>query len=130
MNLEIKQVYSFDVYPVALLGNNFKNVTIVGVMDQEQANREIDTQALHIQVYPTLPAGTPNRPDGYNYVKIKFPSGNTTILGMAWIKDSTVVQVSTSTITAVISNVAPTDVSRLRDALIQNGFSNIQLSVQ
>lgn len=126
---QLKQVYSFDVYPISVLGNNFKNVTVVGLLDQEQANKEIDTQAIHVQVYPMLPAGTPNRADGYDYVKIKFPSGETTILGLAWINVDSIKTIQNSTITAKITGVTPGDVKRVRDALVQNGFNTLEISV-
>ncbi len=129
INFQLKQVYSFSVHPVAVLGNNFNNVTIVGLMDQDQANKEIDTQALHVQVYPYLPTGTPNRPDGYDYVKIKFPSGDTSILGLAWIKEDTVTKIVSSTINVKLGNVSPADVTRVRNALVQNGFNDIEISV-
>lgn len=125
----LRGVYSFDVYASALLGTNYKNVTVMAVMDAATANREIDIQALHAQIYPTLPAGTPNRAVDYDYVKIKTTAGNTTILGMAWINPVTVVQVQSSTITVVIGGVSASDQTRIKNALLQNGFNNISITV-
>ena len=48
-NFQIREIYSFDVYPTAVLGNGFKNVTVLAVMDQESANQLIDTTALHVE---------------------------------------------------------------------------------
>lgn len=129
MDLQLKQSYSFEVYPAALLGNGFQNATVMAILDQETANREVDTQALHVQVYPTLPVGTPNNPADYDYVKLKLANGSTTILGIPWIKQDTLTQVSTSTITAKIAGVSAADLPRVRNCLIQNGFNNLDLSV-
>lgn len=127
---QIKQAYSFQVYPSALLGTGFQNVTVLAVMDQETANRETDTQAQHVQVYPTLPAGTPNDPAQYNYLKVRMPNGSTTILGMAWIKEDTIVQVTTGTIVVKITSSSPAaDLAKVRNALLQNGFTAIDLSI-
>lgn len=129
MNFQLKKVYSFDVYPTSVLGSNFKNVTVLAVMDQEMANKEIDTQALHIQVYPSLPNGTPNQADGYNYVKIRTPANTTTILGMAWIKEDTIEEIASVTINVKLGNVTASDVTRIRNALVQNGFNNLIVSI-
>lgn len=125
----IRQVYNFDVYPAALLGSNFKNVTVLALMDRDTANQNIDTQALHVQIYPLLPAGTPNSPDGYDYVKVKLASGETATLGIAWIKPDTVQLVDSRTITVQIAGASAVDVSRVRDALVQNGFSAINITI-
>lgn len=128
-NFQIRGVYSFDVYPAALMGTSFKNVTILAIMDADSANREVDTQALHVQAYPTLPIGTPNDPRGYDYIKIKTTAGETTILGLAWINDATVTQVSHSTINVAIGGVSASDVSKVRNALIQNGYNDLAISI-
>ena len=128
-NFQLKQTYSFNVYPVPVLGNSFKNVTVSAIMDRDQANKEIDTAALHAQIFPYLPAGTPNRADGYDYVKIKFPSGATTVLGLAWIVEDSVEQMTSSVINVKIANVSASDVTRVRNALVQNGFNAIEISV-
>lgn len=130
INFQLRQVYDFDVYPSSLIGNNFKGVTILAIMDRQTANKEVDVQALHIQIFPLLPANSaPNDPDGYDYVKIKTQSGETTILGMPWIKADTVRLVESRTIMVKIGGVASADIIRVRDALAQNGFSNVEISI-
>lgn len=128
-DLKNRLTYNFDVHPTAFIGNNYKNVTVMAIMDRETANKEIDTAALHIQCFPTLPAGTPNDPDAYDYVKLKMPSGATTIIGLAWIKSETVTLVDARTITAKIGNVTATDLAKIKAALVQNGYSSIELSI-
>jgi hypothetical protein len=130
LNFKLRGIYSFDVYPSALLGTTFSNVTVVGILDSESAAKEIPIQELHVQVYPTLPVGTPNNPSGYDYLKIKTTTGETTILGMAWINEQSVQEVLLSTITAVIGGVSAIDLPRIRNCLIQNGYNNIQLDIK
>lgn len=126
---KIREIYSFDVFPAALLGNGFKNVTVLAVMDQESANQLIDTQAVHVDVYPYLPAGTPNNPNAYNYLKIKTANGETTVLGLPWINEASIVHVDSTEITVKIGNVAASDVAAIRAALQQNGFSSLEITV-
>lgn len=127
-NFKIRQVYDFDVYPSAIIGNNFKGVTILAIMDNETASKEVDTQAMHVQIFPMVP-GMVNDPNGYDYVKIRTINGQTTILGVPWIKEDTVQLVESRTVTAVIANVSAVDVPRIRDALVQNGFNNVTVNI-
>lgn len=127
-NFQIRQVYDFDVWPASIIGNNFKGVTVLALMDNETASKEFDTQAAHIQVYPLVP-GMVNDPNGYDYVKIKTTSGVTTIVGLPWIKEDTVQLVESRTITVKVGNVSASDVPRIREALVQNGFGNLVITI-
>jgi len=126
---EIREIYSFDVYPAGVLGNGFQNVTVLAVMDQESANQIIDTQAVHVDVYPYLPAGTPNNPSAYNYLKIRTANGETTVLGVPWINEESIVHVDSTEITVKIGNVVASDVAAIRAALQQNGFTALDITV-
>jgi len=126
----VRKVYNFDVYPAALLGTSYLGVTVLSIMDPTTAAKEIDIQALHAQVYPTLPPGTPNDPTGYDYVKIQTITGQVTILGMAWINESTVVVVQSNTIVIRVNDVAAIDLSRIMNALVQNGYNNVVMSIE
>lgn len=130
MDFKIRGVYSFDVYPASLLGTNFKNVTVLAVMDFETANKEIDARARHVNFYPHLPAGTINNPAGYDYIKIKTTAGNVTILGLAWINLDSVVEVENRTAIVTIKNVTATDVPRIKNALAQNGFGDVVIEIK
>ncbi|WP_233875053.1 phage DNA polymerase-associated SH3 family protein [Paraburkholderia adhaesiva] len=127
---QIGQVLTFDVYPAPVLGNNFQNVTVQGILNQESANQVVDTVGLHIKVWPWLePQGTPNDPSQYNYIKIKTQSGSVTALGMPWINESTIQAITSQTITALISNVTASDIQGVQNALISNGYTAIDVSI-
>ena len=126
---ELKKVYNFDIYPAILLGNDFQNVTIMAVMDFESANQLADLSARHVNVYPHLPPGTPDDPSMYDYVKVKMPSGENTILGIPWINLDTLTLVQSLTIVATIDGVSGADVERVRVALVQNGYNNIDVKL-
>ena len=126
---KIRSVYNFDVYPAVLLGTDFKNVTVLAVMDFETANKEIDIRARHVNFFPYLPAGTPNKPSSYDYIKVKTTAGNTTILGVAWINMDTVVEVESRTATVTIKDISAIDVTRIKQALAQNGFNNVSINI-
>lgn len=129
MDFVIKGVYSFNVYPVAVLGTAFENVTVMAVFDQETANAQgFDTVANHALVYPTLPPGSPNDPSLYNYVKIRTPSGKTQILGLPWIIEDSVQTVQLGTISLKISNVNSSSQNKIRQILAANGYNAVDLS--
>ena len=129
ISFQLRSVYSFDIYPTALIGTIFNNVTVLSIMDPSSAAKEVDIQALHIQIFPTLPAGTPNDCTAYDYVKVRTAAGQTIILGMAWINAATVTLVTANTITAVITGVSTADIPRIMNALVQNGYNNVNISI-
>lgn len=124
-----RKVYSFEVYPSAILGTGFKNVTVQAILDYHSALAFADLEALHVNVYPHLPAGTPNRPQDFDYLLVRTDSGDTTIIGIPWIVDETVVIVQSMKITAVIDGVGSADLERVRACLSQNGYDKISLSL-
>ncbi len=126
----IKGVYSFDVYPTALLGNDWTKTTVMAVMDYETAKQFADVDALHVSVYPYLPVGTPDDPSQYDYLKVRTQSGVVTYLGRTWVNESSITAVDSVVIVAVIDNVSSANLNDVRNALVSNGFTSITLSTQ
>ena len=129
INFKLRGAYTFSVYPSALLGTTYNNVTVLSIMDPSSAGKEIDVQALHAQVFPTLPPGAPTKYDGYDYIKIQLSTGQVTILGIAWIVPSTITLITSSTITVTINNVSASDMPKILNALVQNGYNDVILSI-
>lgn len=126
---EVRKVYSFDVYGTSILTNGFKNVTIMAILDYESALDFRDVTAVHHQVYPSLPVGTPDDPTSYDYVHVRLASGDKTVLGLPWINLTTVVEIASRKIMATIDGVSSADLDRVRTSLVQNGFNNIKLEL-
>ncbi len=127
---QIDQVYSFNVFPVALLGNNFQNVTVQALLDANTAQiLGVDIQAIHRQIYPLLPPGTPSDPTKYTYLKVRLQSGAVSILAVPWIDDTTVSLVSSATIVVTIGNVSSLDQARIQACLVQNGYGNLSFEL-
>lgn len=131
MDFKIKGTYSFNVYPVALYGTSFKNVVVMGTIDQETANlMGFDTVAEHAAVYATLPTGTPNDPSAYLYVKVRLLSGATKILGLPWIVESSIQEIELGTFTVKVANQSANDQTAILNALAANGFNVVDISFQ
>lgn len=130
-NFLIGQTYNFQVYP-PMLGNDWQNVKVTSVMSYEDAMKQQDVTSLHIKFFPYFgqPTNTPNDPASYLYIKVKTQSGATTILGVAWINDSTVQMVTAQTATVTIANITPQDVPKIQAALAANGYNNVSVAIQ
>lgn len=118
---QIGSTYSFNVYPVAQLGNNFQNVKALALLDASTVQQlGVDIWAMHKNIYPSLPAGTPNDPTQFQYLRIKLQSGTSTIVAIPWIDDSSVTLVSAKTLQVTLGNLDPgTWTPRIQLALAQ-----------
>lgn len=122
-----KQV-SFEVYPSLMLGNNFKNVKVMGIIDADTARMlGHDAPAMHANVYPTLPPGVVDAYDEYLYVRVKYSNGQQAILGLPWIKAATVQVLDYTTVTVKVGNVNPGDAEKIVEALAANGFNQVEI---
>lgn len=126
--LETRKVYNFNVYPSILLGSDFTGSTVISILSPIDAIKEIDIYAEHARYYPYLPAGVPDDPTSYDYVRIQLSSGNKIILGLTWIDQSSVQLVSSQTATVTLTGVAPADVATLKAILAANNLKYNSIS--
>lgn len=123
MNLVLSSIMSFEVFPFSVLGTNFKNVKILAIFDRDTAELAgMDTRAQHALMYPFLPSTVPNDPSKYNYVKIRMPSGETQILGMAWIDEASLEIVNLGKFVVELDNISSSDQSKILEALSANNL--------
>ena len=129
--MNINDVATFDVYPNALLGTQFRQCTILAIWDYETTrSMGFDPDAQHVKVYDTLPAGTPNDPAKYQWLKVRLVSGDVTAIGVPWIKADTIKVITTSTITVTYTNASPDDVAKIRTMNANNGFSAYSIDIK
>lgn len=125
----IGKIVSFTVYPAAILGSAFNHVKVLGILDAASAFQFVDPASLHANVYPTLPGGTPNDYKAYTYVKIQFQNGEVTCVGMPWIETGSLTVHEGTTMRVTIYNTSASELQRLREALISNGFNTFEVEV-
>lgn len=126
---EVRKVYNVDLYPSAILGTGFKNITVSAILDYQSALAFADLESMHVNIYPHLPGGTPNRPQDFDYLLIRTENGDTAVLGIPWIIEETVELVESLKINAIIDGVGSADLERVRACLSQNGYDKIQLTL-
>lgn len=129
--LPIESIVSFNLYPVAVLGANVSGAkVIVPAMDASVAVRlGVDIQAIHANVYPTLPTSTPNDPTQYPWVGLELANGQTMFIGLPYIVDNTLVVASASSIQFTVDNVEPADQNAILQALAAAGFTAVNMKV-
>lgn len=127
-DVEIGSVVSFEMYPSLLIGASYTRATVEGIINAADAIRSgMDVQAVHRNVYATLPEGTPNNPNSYYYLKLKLLSGETTIIGIPWIKESTYEVVPSTTLRFTIPNIDVDDEAIIRTQLAALGYKMVDV---
>jgi hypothetical protein len=78
----------------------------------------------------SLPAGTPNDPTQYIYLRVQLTSGVLDAVAIPWIDDSSVTLVEPGNgVQITVGGAGAADVARLQLALVQNGYNNLQFTV-
>ena len=126
-DIQLGSIVSFEMYPSLLIASSYTRAKVISILSFEDANRDIDAVAMHINVYPTLPPGVPNRADAYYYVKLRTLAEETAIIGIPWIKADTFEIVSSESIRFTIPNVDHDDEEIIRAQLGALGYKMINV---
>lgn len=121
--------YSFEVYPASILKMDFTDATSLGVVSESIARKFVNTRELHVNVYPYLPAGSPNDPTAYGWLGVRLSTGVETFIGVAWIKPDTITSSDWNTIIATVLTNKPNAVNLIRAALASNDFDQVTIEV-
>lgn len=122
--IQIGQRFSFEVYPSAILGNGFKDVTLEGFISPSMAQAfGTDIAAMHANVYRTLPSTTPNDPLKYNWMRIKHQNGSFSTLGVPYVRPESVVVATEGVLDLRFTGVTAADQTRILEALSANGYT-------
>ncbi len=126
----VGKVVSFQLYPSAIVTDDFTNVKIVATSTHEGVSTAISPARLHTTVYATLPEGTPNDYRAYKYLLIKRQDNTLTAIGIPWIKENTVVVVGSVELVVTVRNKTIDDVDKLRLVLMENNFTDIDIKTE
>lgn len=127
--LKLGSSVSLDLYPAAILGTGYTNAKVQAVVDMTTAKAlGFDPEAMHVNVYPTLPPGTPDDPRQYLYVKLLLQSGQSVIVGLPWIKEETIREIQFTTLAFKVQGVGPDDYEKVIKALAANGYTAVDVT--
>lgn len=121
--VDINSTYTFRLYANAILGSGYSKAKVLAILDYSTAMQLQDVQALHAQVLPLLPSGTPSDPSKLIYLKIRTSSNAIVVLALDWISSQPVLDDATE-VTVTISNISTADLPRISAALKANGFNS------
>lgn len=121
--INIGQKFSFEVYPSAVLGY-FRDVMLDCRLSANGARSfGVDVDALHANVYRTLPASVPNDPNVYDYIRVRHPNGTYSVVGVPYIRPASI-QISTfGILTLRFEGVNQQDQQRILNAVSASGYS-------
>jgi hypothetical protein len=115
---------SFDMYPTPITGGSHKFAKVLSVLDAQTLSAlGEDPVAMHDQVYPYLPSGTPDSAWQYSYLKLQLANQTIVYVGLTWIKEDSVQVTAMTDILVRIRRVQPSDVAKVALALSSNGFT-------
>ena len=120
--LEISRVYNIPTYSPAILGTMYKNVTLKGIVDYESALAISNVELLQRQIYPTLPAGTPDNPRAYTWYHFKTVNNTSVVLAHPWIDMSNVELVVSKVGIITVPNITDADVLRIVNQIRAMGY--------
>lgn len=126
-DLQIGSSYNFTLYSPSILGNDYKNAKVLGLLDYDSAIIIQDIAPIHAAIYNQLPTGTPSNPKDLIYIKLQVSSGEKRVIAMDWISSTPVLN-NTADITVKIIGEDLSSIPLIRQLLITNGFTNINIS--
>lgn len=121
--IQIGQKFSFEVYPSAILGN-FRDVVLDARLSANGARAfGADVDALHANVYRTLPSTVPNDATSYDYLRVQHPNGSYSIIGVPYIRPESIQIVTHGVLHLRFDGVSQQDHTRILNALSASGFT-------
>lgn len=123
-SFELKKSYNFNTLPVSLLGAVIKNAKLLGIMDYEMALKYDNIALKYRQIFPALPAGTPDQPEACTYYLFQSESGEKVVFADQWIDMTTVQVVQHVNFQVTFTEANLEDISHVRDLLNAAGYRN------
>lgn len=121
--INIGQKFSFEVFPSAMLGY-FRNVTLDCRLSANGARSfGVDVDALHANVYRTLPTSVPNDPNEYDYIRVRHPNGAYSVVGVPYIRAESIQMSTFGVLTLRFEGVNQQDQQRILNAVSASGYS-------
>jgi hypothetical protein len=115
-------VIDFRIHTNTILPNEVLGAKVKGILDADTARLWADVDSIHTNLYPALPDGSVDDPEGYEYLKLTLHNGSTQIVGLPWIREETLAVTGKGTATITIDNVSSTDIPNIVKALASNGY--------
>ncbi len=120
--LAINKHYSFSVFANSILGTNFKNAKLIGILDYTTALKNANIELLHRQIYPYLPPGTVQDQTKYTYYLFSY-NGGKIVLADVWILTESIQETEGLNYTLRLNNITSPQMTVIRNQLRLLGVS-------
>lgn len=128
-DLKIGESYNFYTLAPSVIGAKYEMATLQAILDYSTASMySKDLRAIHTQIYPSLKVGTPKNIADLLFVRIKTTTNEFVVLAEDWLV-SQPTKVNTKSVTVDLTKVDINNISKLRSALLQNGFMNFEIKI-
>lgn len=122
--LELNKTYTFNTLAPAILGTQLKNAKLLAMFDYSTAVKYDNVDLKFRQIYPALPAGTPDQPESCIYYLFKSESDEKVVFADQWIDHTTIEVIEHIHFQVSFTDASILDMSRVRDALNALGYRN------
>lgn len=130
MNLVTRRTYNFEVYPAALIGQDFKHVKLLTITSYEDVRTAEDFITLHRLALSELPEGTSRNVEDLTFLVFLTASGDRRTIAYEWIKPETIEVASDTSAYITVPNVSTVQLGRLRAILAEEGFKNFTIELK
>ena len=128
MPFSLKKLYNFNTLAGVMLGQSYQSMKVVSIMDSKQAIQHADILTIYNNV-KTVISNLPSSVDDLTYILFENTDKEKVLLALEYIEISSVVEVETIDIVMKVYDVTTEDLSIIRKAVSELGYSNIGLSV-
>lgn len=123
------KVVSFETYASSILGDTFKSVKLLSIIDYDTARIYRDITNLAISVYPSLPVSTPKDYKKYNYAKVEHSNGDISCVALPWINSQTITYHTAVVATVKIKINDLGTVDTVRRLMASNNITLLEITV-
>lgn len=122
--------YTFSTYAPNILGSNFRNLELVGVVSYEIASTFTNVATKHAAVLASLPVASEKDPSKLEYLIFKSSADSKLVLATSWINMATVESALAVKIICEVQDVSPAAVDHLRQLLSSAGYKKFTTTVE
>jgi len=126
MNFEINKSYNFNTLAPTIIGNEYNNMRVKGIMDSTQAIKYRDVYTLHNNLVGVI-TGLPTNITDIVFVLFENQDGTDVILGLQYIDQASIIEVTSINININVRNVSSADMGIIRTSLLELGYNDLSM---
>ncbi len=118
-NLKAGNNVIFNV-KTTVIKSSFYGETVEAIATASIAHKIKDVKSLHLQFKPYI-SGLPNNYDDYSYVIVRMPNGDTEVIGLPWIVETSIQISSKRNYQLILDDIEPEQIEIIRNTLVNRG---------